>query len=80
MARAPFTLRAGLCGLAALYRYGAVVCFDLTREEQLAFLNSFAHRTHFRSQLAGAPYARVSSRHSVHTQPLATNSSKQRGQ
>jgi uncharacterized Rmd1/YagE family protein len=42
VSRTPFTVRAGLRGLAVLYRYGAVVCFDLGREEEIAFLESIA--------------------------------------
>jgi uncharacterized Rmd1/YagE family protein len=42
VARTPVTLRAGLHGLAVLYRYGAVVCFDLAPEEELALFDSIA--------------------------------------
>lgn len=46
VARTPFTVRAGQRGLAVLYRYGAVVCFDLSSEEQLAFFDSIAGLVH----------------------------------
>ena len=46
IARAPFTLRAGARGLAVLYRYGAVVLFDLTREEESEFLAGIAQYVH----------------------------------